>query len=87
MEDRTADERRIRFLNIIDEAEQECLACMPKRSWKNEDVIEALSDFIVTRGCPTLTPEYIRSDNRAGKPFGERVLRKLQCADEVRIPQ
>ncbi len=59
VEDRTADGRRIRFLNIIDESERECLACIPKRNWKHEDVIEVLSDLMVIRGCP----EYIRSDN------------------------
>ena len=70
VEDRTLDGRRIRFLNIIDEAERECLACIPKRSWKTEDVIEVLSDLMITRGCP----EYIRSDN--GSEFTAKILRK-----------
>jgi putative transposase len=59
VEDRTYNGRKIRFLNIIDEYTHECLASIPRRSWRNNDIIEALSDLMVARGCP----EYLRSDN------------------------
>ena len=42
----------------------------PQRSWKNEDVLEELSDLLVTRGCP----EFIRNDT--GSEFTPRALRK-----------
>jgi len=69
MEDKTTDGKRIRFLNIIDEYTRECLASIPARHFKAKDVIEALADIIIKRGCP----EYIRSDN--GPEFIAKVLR------------
>lgn len=59
VEDITADRRKLRWLNIIDEHTHECLYSVPKRSFKSGDVIEALSEVMILRG----TPEYIRSDN------------------------
>lgn len=59
IEDRTMDGRKIRFLNIIDEYTRECLARIPRRSWKGTDVMGTLADIMLQRGCP----EYIRSDN------------------------
>ena len=59
VEDKTVDGRKIRFLNIIDEYRHECLASIPRRSWKGADLIEVLSDLMITQGCP----EYLRSDN------------------------
>jgi putative transposase len=59
VEDRTSDGRKLRFLNVIDEATHECLASVPRRNWKSRDVVELLSGLMVERGCP----EYIRSDN------------------------
>ena len=70
VEDKTANGKKIRFLNIIDEYTHECLASTPRRSWRNNDVIEVLSGLMVTRGCP----EYIRSDN--GSEFTANKLRK-----------
>ena len=70
VEDRTMDGRKIRFLNIIDEFTHECLASIPRRGWKGNDVIEALSDIMIWRG----SPEYIRSDN--GSEFIAKRLRK-----------
>ena len=70
VEDRTMDGRKVRFLNIIDEYTHECLASIPRRSWKGNDVIEALSDIMIWRG----SPEYIRSDN--GSEFIAKRLRK-----------
>ena len=69
MEDKTANGRKIRFLNIIDEYTHECLASVPRRSWRSIDVIEVLSGLMVIRGCP----EYIRSDN--GSEFTANKLR------------
>jgi transposase InsO family protein len=70
VEDRTMDGRKIRFLNIIDEATHECLASVPKRNWRSVDVIEVLSGIMILRGCP----EYIRSDN--GPEFIAKKLRQ-----------
>lgn len=70
VEDKTANGRKIRFLNIIDEFTHECLASIPRRSWRNNDIIEVLSGLMITRGCP----EYLRSDN--GSEFTANVLRQ-----------
>ena len=70
VEDRTMDGRKVRWLNIIDEYERECLASVPRRSWRNTDVIEVLADLMLMRG----TPEYLRSDN--GPEFIAIKLRK-----------
>jgi len=59
MEDKTANGKKIRFLNIIDEYSRICLASIPRRSWRNNDVIEALAALMLLHG----TPEYLRSDN------------------------
>jgi len=70
VEDQTMDGRKIRWLNIIDESSRECLASSPRRSWRNNDVIEALADVMLLKG----TPEYIRSDN--GSEFIAKKLRE-----------
>jgi len=69
VEDKTMDGRKIRFLNIIDEYKHECLASIPRRSWKNNDVIEALTGLMLLHG----TPEYLRSDN--GSEFTAKKIR------------
>lgn len=74
VEDRTMDGRKIRWLNIIDESSRECLSSTPRRSWRNTDVIEVLSDLMILHG----TPEYIRSDN--GPEFIAKNLRKWLAA-------
>ena len=38
VEDKTRSGRKIRFLNVLDEHTHECLASMPRRSWRNNDV-------------------------------------------------
>ena len=68
VEDRTMDGRKIRFLNIIDEFTRECLASVPRRSWRRTDVIELLANLFFTKGVP----EYIRSDN--GPEFTKKKL-------------
>ena len=70
VEDRTSNGRKIRFLNVLDEHTHECLASVPRRSWRNNDVIELLSDLMLTRGVP----EYMRSDN--GSEFTAKQIRK-----------
>jgi len=70
MEDRTVDGRKIRFLNIIDEYTRECLASIPRRSWRNNDVIEVLAQLMLLNGVP----EYLRSDN--GTEFTSKRIRK-----------
>ena len=69
VEDSTMDGRKLRFLNIIDEHTRECLANIPRRSWRGTDVMETLADIMLGRGCP----EYIRSDN--GPEFIAKKLR------------
>jgi len=60
VEDKTWNNgKKIRILNIIDEYTHECLASIPRRSWRNNDVINVLADLMITRGIP----EYLRSDN------------------------
>ena len=59
VEDRLTNGRRVRWLNIIDEYSRECLASVPRRSWRHQNVIETLADLFITRGGPA----YIRSDN------------------------
>lgn len=70
VEDRTMDGRKIRWLNIIDENTHECLASVPRRSWRRSDVINVLSEIMIIRG----NPEYLRSDN--GPEFIAKTLRK-----------
>ena len=41
VEDSTMDGRKLRFLNIIDEHTRECLANIPRRSWRGTEVMEA----------------------------------------------
>ena len=69
MEDKTANGKKIRFLNIIDEFTRECLASVPRRSWRNNDVIEILGGLMLLRGAP----EYLRSDN--GSEFTAKKIR------------
>jgi len=70
IEDRLRNGRKVRWLNIIDECSKECLASIPKRSWKHTDVLEILSGLFVVKG----SPGYIRSDN--GSEFTAKKLRE-----------
>lgn len=69
VEDKTYNGKKLRFINIINEYSEECLASIPRRSWRNNDLIEVLSGLIVIKGCPA----YLRSDN--GTEF---IAKKLQ---------
>ena len=70
VEDKTMDGKKIRFLNVIDEFTRRCLASVPRRNWRNNDVIELLAELILLNG----TPEYLRSDN--GSEFTAKKIRK-----------
>jgi transposase InsO family protein len=62
--------RKLRWLNIIDEYDRQCLFSLPRRSWRSGTVIKTLADIMLFRG----TPQYIRSDN--GPEFIAKDLRK-----------
>jgi len=49
----------ITMLNIIDEYSRECLALVPQRRFRSDDVLAVLADLFVEHG----SPEHIRSDN------------------------
>jgi transposase InsO family protein len=68
--DETCDGRKLRILNIIDEFTHECLASVPRRSWRNNDVIDMLAGLMLLHG----TPEYLRSDD--GSEFTAKKVRK-----------
>jgi putative transposase len=57
--DRTHDGRAVRLLTIVDEGPREALAIVVARQLPAEDVLAALTDLCITRGCP----EHLRSDN------------------------
>ena len=59
VQDRTADGRAYRTLNIIDEYTREALMIRVDRKLNSTDVLDALTDLFILRG----PPEYIRSDN------------------------
>lgn len=58
VQDRTADGRVYRTLNIIDEDTREALMICVDRKLNSTDVLDALTDLFILRG----PPEYIRSD-------------------------
>ncbi|WP_085955866.1 IS3 family transposase [Roseibium alexandrii] len=59
VQDRTADGRVYRTLNIIDEYTREALMIRVDRKLNSTDVLDALTDLFILRG----PPQYIRSDN------------------------
>lgn len=59
VQDRTADGRAYRMLNIIDEYTREVLMIRVKRKLNSVDVVDALTDLFILHGSPA----YIRSDN------------------------
>ena len=69
MTDHTANGRRFRMLNIIDEFTRECLAIRVARKIKTQDVIDILFYLFIFRGIPA----YLRSDN--GPEFTARAIR------------
>jgi putative transposase len=67
--DRTHDGRPLRMMTVVDEYSRECLAIVPGRTLRSDDVIETLADLFVERGAP----DHIRSDN--GPEFCSRAVR------------
>ena len=59
VQDRTADGRVYRTLNIIDEYTREAPMIRVERKLNSTDVLDALTDLFILRG----RPEYISSDN------------------------
>jgi len=59
VQDRTADGRVYRTLNIIEEYTREALMIRVDRKLNSTDVLDALTDLFILRR----PPEYIRSDN------------------------
>ena len=59
VEDQTHNGRKFRMLNIIDEFSRECLAMVPLRRFRSNDVIDVLADLFIEHG----PPQHIRSDN------------------------
>jgi len=70
VKDHTENGKAFRVLNIIDEYSRECLAALPERKIKSDDVLDQLFNLFVFRGIP----EHIRSDN--GPEFTARAVRK-----------
>ncbi len=70
MEERTAEGRKFRTLNIIDEFSRECLAIKVSRKLNSQDVIDELFKLFIYRGIP----DHIRSDN--GGEFTAKAVRK-----------
>lgn len=75
--DETADHRRLKILNIIDEYSREILVSTAKRSLGSVSLIEILDTLVAERG----TPCYIRSDN--GPEFIANTIK--QWADEMGV--
>ena len=65
----TAEGKRFRILNIIDEFTRECLTSLVERKLNSKHVLEALFELFVSRRLP----EHIRSDN--GSEFIARTVR------------
>ncbi len=57
--DETADRRRIKLCNIVDEYTREALAIRVDRTCTAEGLVAVIEDLVLTRGAP----EYLRADN------------------------
>ena len=69
VEDITHNGRKYRMLNIIDEFNRACLAMVPQRRFRSDDVLAVLAGLFVEHG----PPEHIRSDN--GPEFAAKAVR------------
>lgn len=69
VEDITWNGRKYRMLNIVDEFSRECLAMVPQRRFRSDDVLAVLADLFVEHG----PPEHVRSDN--GPEFAAKAVR------------
>jgi len=57
--DQLINQKKLRWLNIIDEYSRVCVFSEPRRSWTHQDIMEVLADCFILHGIPT----HIRSDN------------------------
>jgi len=57
--DETADRRRIKLCNVVDEHTREALAMRVGRTCTADDVVAVIETLVATRGAPT----YLRMDN------------------------
>jgi putative transposase len=57
--DETADGRRLKLANIVDEHTREALAMRVGRSWTADDLVNVLDDLVADRGAPV----NLRADN------------------------
>lgn len=78
MEDRTANHRKIRILNVVDEFTRICLTCEVARRFNAKAVIAVLEELFARNG----TPEYLRSDN--GPEFIAKGLKSWLVSRDVR---
>lgn len=78
MEDRTANGRKIRILNVVDEFTRVCLACEVARRFDARAVIAVLEELFARNGMP----EYLRSDN--GPEFIAKDLKSQLASRNVR---
>lgn len=68
--DRTENGRTLKWLAVVDEYTRECLALVPARRLRAEDVIDVLAELVAVRGVP----QHLRSDN--GPEFIASALRR-----------
>lgn len=78
VEDRLENGRKVRWLNLIDEYDRRLIACVPRRQWRGNAVVDVLADAFLACGFP----EYIRSDN--GSEFVAQKVRDFLAAAEVK---
>ena len=57
--DETADRRRLKLANVVDEFTREALAIRVGRSCTADELVEVIESLVVTRGAP----EHLRMDN------------------------
>ena len=81
--DRTHDGKALRMLTVVDEYSRECLAIVPGRMLRSDDVIETLADLFVERGVP----DHIRSDNGPEPPRDCRRPNSLRGWDHGKTKQ
>ena len=70
VEDITRNGIKYRMLNVIDEFSRECLAMVPQRRFRSDDVLAVLADLFIEHGPPA----HIRSDN--GPEFAAKAVRQ-----------
>lgn len=71
--DETADGRRLKFLNVVNEFPRQALAIRVERCCKAETVIDVLEELLLAHGVPT----FIRMDN--GPEFIANALQTWCC--------